>query len=226
MIITIDGPAGSGKSTVARLLATRLNAPYLDTGAMYRIVGLFCLKQGLTPGDESLAQQIADLAASIGMEFRGGVVLAEGADWSDQIRTAEVTQAASRIANNRQVRAVLVRKQREFAETLGKLVTEGRDQGSVVFPDAPCKFYLTANVDERARRRYEELARQGVDVSLAEVREQIIERDTRDETRTEDPLRQPEDAIIIDTSGHSIEQIVTDLLGHVEQVRTAAEAES
>lgn len=196
MIITIDGPAGSGKSTAARLLAERLGFQFLDTGAMYRAVALESLAAGVDLSDEP---RVAEVARRLQVDALGPTVRANGRDVTAAIRAPEVSAAASRVAANPAVREALVQLQRLTAGGRN-IVTEGRDQGTVVFPDALCKFYLTADPDVRARRRQRELAEQGEPMEFDDLRTQILERDTRDKTRTAAPLLPADDALQIDTS--------------------------
>ena len=204
MIVTIDGPAGSGKSTAARRLAERLGFEFLDTGAMYRAVALRSLTLGADVDD---AERVAEIAHSIQLDVLGPIVRADGCDVTAAIRTPDVTGAASRVAAIPDVRAAMVRLQRKAAD--GRhVVSEGRDQGTVVFPNAECKFYLTADPNERARRRRLELAEQGEDIAFEELLSQILERDTRDETREVAPLRPADDAVRIDTSHLSLDETV------------------
>jgi cytidylate kinase len=204
MIVTIDGPAGSGKSTAARRLAERLGFEFLDTGAMYRAVALRSLTLGANVDD---AKRIAEIAHDIEIDALGPIVRADGRDVTAEIRTPEVSSVASRVAAIPDVRTAMVRLQRKAAE--GRhVVSEGRDQGTVVFPHAECKFYLTADPHERARRRRLELAEQGEDIAFEDLLSQILERDTRDETREVAPLRPADDAIRIDTSHLSLDETV------------------
>jgi cytidylate kinase len=200
MIVTLDGPAGSGKSSVARQLAERLGFAFLDTGAMYRAVAFCCVDQKLSLDD---AAAIGKLALSLRMDVAADRVLINGSDVTEQLRSQGVTEAASRVAMLPAVREALVKLQRQAAA--GKnMVTEGRDQGTVAFPSAECKFYLTAQPQERARRRQRELEDQGQRVELDEVLRQILERDERDASRAVAPLKPAADALIIDTT--SLEQ--------------------
>jgi CMP/dCMP kinase len=204
MIVTIDGPAGSGKSTAARRLAERLGFDFLDTGAMYRAVALEVLSRGIDIGDEV---RVVEVAHTIDIEALGPVVRAGGRDVTAAIRTPEVSSAASKVAAIPQVRTELVRLQRQAAERRN-VVSEGRDQGTVVFPLAECKFYLTADPNERARRRRLELAEQGETIAVEDLLRQILERDNRDQTRDTAPLRPADDAIRIDTSHLSADEMV------------------
>lgn len=204
MIVTIDGPAGTGKSTVARRLAERLGFEFLNTGAMYRAVALACLERNVPLDDH---QAVARVAASLTMVFRDNRLWLDGRDVSEALREQVITEAASLVAAIPELRAQLVNLQRRAGEGVD-LVTEGRDQGTVVFPQAECKFFLTASPHERARRRQRELAEQGRDVALEEILAEQQARDRRDETRTCGPLKPAPDAIIIDSSDLSAEDVL------------------
>jgi cytidylate kinase len=204
MIVTIDGPAGSGKSTAARRLAERLGFDFLDTGAMYRAVALEVLSRGIDIADVA---RVVEVAHTADIEALGPVVRAGGRDVTAAIRTPEVSSAASKVAAIPEVRTELVRLQRQAAERRN-VVSEGRDQGTVVFPLAECKFYLTADPNERARRRQLELAEQGETIAVEDLLRQILERDNRDQTRDTAPLRPADDAIRIDTSHLSPDEMV------------------
>lgn len=199
MIVAIDGPAGAGKSTVARALAAALGYRYLDSGAMYRAAALAVLRRG------GVASQVARDA---GIEL-GARVLLDGEDVTEAIRTPDVTEAASRIAGNEAVRAALVAKQRELLAR-GDWVAEGRDIGTVVAPDAPVKVFLTATPEERARRRAGEL---GADVGTV-LRDQAL-RDAQDSGREHSPLRVADGAVQLDTTGLSLEEVVERIVGLV-----------
>ncbi len=204
MIVTIDGPAGAGKSTVARRLAARLGFQFLDTGAMYRAVAWAAARDGIAWDD---APAIAQLAARLQVTCDGPRVLVDGQDVTESIRSPEVTALTRHVADNRQVRAHLVDQQRRLAQ--GQcFVTEGRDQGTVAFPDAACKFFLTASPAERARRRQAELAARGQQVTIADVRAQQDQRDQRDQTRTVGALTPAPDALIIPTDGMPLDEVV------------------
>jgi cytidylate kinase len=215
MIITIDGPAGTGKSTAARGLAERLGLEFLDTGAMYRVVALLCLDRGIDPADEIAA---ARLAAGAAIEFNRGRTLAGGVDVTDRLRTPQVSQAASLVAQVPAVRDELVRQQRRLAAGLD-IVCEGRDQGTVAFPHAECKFFITADPVERARRRQQELAETGRVVSLEDLLAEQAARDRRDESRAVAPLKPAPDAIRIDTTSLSLDAVLDLLERHVRRKR-------
>src|SRR5262245_29734420 len=204
MIVAIDGPAGAGKSTIARQLAERLGFAFLDTGAMYRAVALAALQRGWGVGD---ADAIARLAESLTIDFDGRRTLLDGEDVSTAIRTSEVSAAVYLAADNVAVRRRLVDLQRQIAA--GKnLVTEGRDQGTVAFPQAECKVFLTASRRERARRRFEELSARGEPMTLNEVLAQQDERDRRDANRPVGALLKTPDAVEVLTDGLTPEQVV------------------
>jgi cytidylate kinase len=202
MIVTIDGPAGAGKSTAARQLAARLGFQFLDTGAMYRVVTWACLSRRV---DLQNPAAVAAAAKSVRMEFDGDHVFADGVDVTHGIRTIEVTHESRHIAANVDVRAHLVELQRQMARGRD-VVTEGRDQGTVAFPHAECKFFITAAPRERALRRQRELAARGETVPLNELLDQIVQRDRRDEMRDVGALKSAPDAITIDTSNLSPDQ--------------------
>jgi cytidylate kinase len=199
-VIAIDGPAGSGKSTVARAVAARLGLDYLDTGAMYRSVAFAALRRGLDPED---AGAVAALVRGLDIVVEERV-LVDGEDATDEIRGPEVTVAVSLVAANALVRAELVRRQQAWARERGGGVIEGRDIGTVVFPDAELKVYLTANESERLRRRAREAGDQ--------VAQDIARRDQVDTSRAVSPLYAADDALVIDTTGRSVDEIVEEVL--------------
>jgi CMP/dCMP kinase len=207
MIVTIDGPAGAGKSTIARQLAARMGFRFLDTGAMYRAATLAALQSGADLED---AAAVAALVESLEISVLQGRTHLGGQDVSQQIRSAEVTAAVKPVADNPAVRTRLVELQRQIGE-LGNLVTEGRDQGTVAFPHAACKFYLTASPEERARRRMQELHDQGEQVILEEILQLQNQRDHADESRQVGRLEKAADTIEFLTDGLTIEQVVAGL---------------
>lgn len=207
MIITIDGPAGAGKSTVAKLLAQRLDFCFLDTGAMYRAVTWAALKANIDVHDHPA---VAGVANNIDINFVGDCVIVNGQEVTSEIRTPYVTASVSEIADNATVRESMVHLQREIA-AVGNYVCEGRDQGTIVFPTAECKIFLTASPEERARRRHLEMVKSGEEISPEEVLVQQTERDRRDETREVGRLTKAADAIEYITDDKSLEEIIAEL---------------
>jgi cytidylate kinase len=212
LLIAIDGPAGAGKSATARELAVRLALPYLDTGAMYRAVALVARRAGLGPAlDDQGQRAVVGFAERLGVSFSGDPraqrVMLDGEDVTDALRAPEVSQMASVVSAIPEVRREMVRRQRDLAARTGGVV-EGRDIGTVVFPDATLKVFLTAEPEVRARRRLDELARRGVVASWEDVLEDQRERDRRDSTRRDSPLRPAEGAVIVDTSRLSLAGVV------------------
>ena len=203
LIVAIDGPAGAGKSTVGRALAKQLGLEYLDTGAMYRAVTFAVLRRGLDPDDDD----VAGVAEALELRVDDDGVTVDGVDATVEIRGREVTSAVSAVSANSRVRAELVRRQREWVAERGGGVVEGRDIGSVVFPDARLKLYLTASPRVRAERRVAEV---GGDVD--EVEASISERDRRDMTRVDGPLRPADGAIVVDTTGLTVDEVVERVL--------------
>jgi cytidylate kinase len=211
LIIAIDGPSGAGKSTVGKNLAKRLGYLYIDTGAMYRAVALKVKESNINSNDETalslLVSSIRILFVNDGGENR---ILCNGEDITLAIRSPEVSHMASEISKNGIVREAMVRMQREMGRG-GGVVLEGRDIGTVVFPDADVKFYLDADPEERGRRRYSELAEKGVEVDFKKTLKEVVERDQNDMRRSLSPLKKAEDAIFIDSTCRSIEEIVGEM---------------
>jgi cytidylate kinase len=216
MIITIDGPAGSGKSSAARALARRLGFDFLDTGAMYRAVTLAALRARIDLDDQA---GLECWLAGLRIDLPPGRVLLNGEDITEPIRTAEVTAASGRVADSPAVRRSLVAQQRTLA--IGRdLVCEGRDQGTIVFPEAACKFFLSADPVERARRRQREMAARGETVSLDDVLRAQESRDRRDAERAIAPLRPAPDALLFDSTHLSLDELVTRMEEAVRQRAT------
>lgn len=217
MIITIDGPAGSGKSTAARKLAASLGIAYLDTGAMYRAVALAALRGGAPLGDD---HALIDLATHCEIDVDCGPthtrVTLNGADVSEAVRSMAVSEATGFVSRIPEIRRLLVEKQRAIGRTLGALVTEGRDQGSVVFPDADIKFFLDAGIHKRAQRRHQEMLAEGEDAPFAAILENLQARDGHDKHQWA-PLLEPESAIHIDTTDMTIHEVVDRLLDEVRR---------
>lgn len=204
-VIAIDGPAGAGKSTVAKALAHRLGLDYLDTGAMYRGVAFAALRRGIDPEE---LEPVGKLAIEVELDVGEDRVMVDGVDAAVEIRGPEVTRAVSAVAANPMVRAELRRRQLEWARQHGGGVIEGRDIGSVVFPDADLKLYLTASADVRASRRYKEVS----DLNYEEVAASIAERDARDQGRAVGPLMEADDAVVVDTTNRDVSEIVDEIL--------------
>lgn len=218
MIVTIDGPAGSGKSTAARKLAARLQIAYLDTGAMYRAIAHAALQRGVDLHDEAA---LLALAQTVTMEVDCSPtytrIRVDGRDVSEDIRTMEVSAATSYVARHPAIRASLVQQQREIGQALGSLVSDGRDQGSHVFPDAHAKFVLDASLAKRAERRYQELVADGEDVEIADVIDNLGARDAVDSKQWE-PLLASGSAVVIDTTGMTIAEVIDRLAQEVRLV--------
>jgi cytidylate kinase len=212
MVIAIDGPAGSGKSTVARAIAERLGLEYLDTGAMYRAVAYAVLRGDVDPGD---AEAVAAIVARLDIEVADGITTVDGLDASIEIRGPEVTRAVSIVAANPAVRADLRDRQRSWADLRSGGVIEGRDIGTVVFPDATLKVYLTASPEARAGRRAKEVT----DLDYETVAADIARRDALDQGRDDSPLAEAPDAVYIDTTDRPVDDIVDEVLVHLDHRR-------
>jgi cytidylate kinase len=226
-VITIDGPAASGKSTVARLLAEKIGASFLDTGAMYRAVTLAAIKAGIDMNSEDKLLKLIETTkfefpvlrqAQDKLKKKGKILVhIDGIDVTRELRQPELTAKVWRIASSPRLREKLVQMQRDFAADEVKVVTEGRDQGTVAFPDADMKFFLTASAYERAGRRQLELKEKGVNQTLEQIQKAIEQRDKTDETREVGPLKPASDAIVIDTTALSIEDVVDKIVRCVEE---------
>lgn len=207
-VIAIDGPSASGKGTVAALVARRLGWHYLDSGSLYRLVALAAQRGGIASGDEAA---LAALAQALPASFEDGRVLLAGDDVTDAIRSESASVGASKVAVLPGVRAGLLARQRAYRQPPG-LVAEGRDMGSVVFPDAPLKVFLTASVESRADRRYKQLMEKGMTATLDALLQDLRERDARDSSRAVAPLKQCADALLLDTTSMSIDESVERVL--------------
>ena len=216
IVVAIDGPAGAGKSTIAKLAAEKLGYAYIDTGAMYRSVAWKFLQTG-REFDEAY---ISELANTMIIEFKPEAkinrVFVDGTEVTEAIRTPEVTAIVSRVAAIGAVREAMVEQQRRMGE-IGGVLMDGRDIGTVVFPHAQLKIFLTASVEERARRRYKEMVEKGQQVELAQLQEDIAARDKQDSERAISPLRQADDALLLDTSDMSIAQVTDKILQLVQE---------
>ncbi|MFP3982705.1 MAG: (d)CMP kinase [Desulfurivibrionaceae bacterium] len=215
-IITIDGPSGSGKSTISRIVAARLGFTYLDTGAMYRTMGYYALREGVDLDDE---KGLGRLLENLDLELYPGDhdtrIFLNKQEISELIRTAEMGMAASRVSALPVVREKLTAIQQEIGRS-GKVVAEGRDTGTIVFPEAAHKFYLDASSEERARRRTLQLREQGYEADESEILKQIKERDEADSSRSQAPLRAAEDAVVIDSSKLTIEEVIRRIIAKVK----------
>jgi CMP/dCMP kinase len=222
MIITIDGPAGTGKSTVAQRVAERLGYDFLDTGAMYRAIGLAAVRRSANLEDP---RELAFIAKHARIEFdwstRPPGVLLNGEPVGHVLRGMEATQAASHVAVVPAIREILVEQQRRIGREHGNIVTEGRDQGSVVFPDAEAKFYLDATPEERAKRRVNQLRARGEMVDPGEILRQIQDRDQRDSKRAVSPLVVPHGATVIDTTALTLDEVIEQIVGQVRALKSS-----
>jgi cytidylate kinase len=207
-LIAIDGPVGAGKSTVAKITAKKLNIIYVDTGAMYRAVGLYVTRKGLdTKKSEDVNSVLNEINLDVKLSNEGQMIFLNGEDVTKLIRTPEISMAASNVSAIPEVRVKLVDMQRKLAETKS-VIMDGRDIGTVVLPNATTKIYLNAELDERADRRYKELIKKGQDVTFEDVKADIVKRDTNDMSRAVSPLKKADDAIELDTTGLTLEEVV------------------
>lgn len=214
-VITIDGPGGAGKGTISLAVAGRLGWDYLDSGALYRVLGLAAIRKQIALDDEdALAAEAMDLGVSFGSGSSGlGVeVLLDGEDVTSDIRTESAGDAASRVAALPAVRTALLKRQRDFEQPPG-VVADGRDMGTTVFPDAPLKIFLTASAEERAKRRYKQLIEKGDNANIRALQSEIEARDRRDSERSTSPLRPADDAVVLDTTEMDIESVVSAVMG-------------
>ncbi len=219
LVIAIDGPSGAGKSTTARLLAERMGYIYIDTGAMYRSVGWKAAREGIDPADESkLAELCSRTEVTIKKDNSDPRFFVDGIDVTGEIRTPEMGMMASAVSKSPAVRARLLTFQRDLG-CEGGVVMDGRDIGTVVFPDADVKFYLDASAEERGKRRYLELRAKGMDVDPARIRQEIEARDRQDSGRELAPLKKADDAVPIDSSAMSIEDVLSRMLSVIEKAK-------
>ncbi len=218
LIVAIDGPAGSGKSTSAKLVASRLDYLYIDTGAMYRAITFLAIKNKML-GDEKLIISLAE-KSEIKLEFADGEtkVFINDEDLTDSIRTVEVNRHVSDVSKIKEVRKILVDKQREMGSKGDGVVMEGRDITTVVFPNADVKIFLTASLDERTSRRVKEFAENGTEVKLDDIKNNLLERDRIDSSREVSPLTQAPDAIVVDTTKYTIDEQVNIILEAVRKI--------
>jgi len=212
-IITVDGPAGAGKSTAARDIAQALGYRHIDTGSMYRAAAWGAYRQGIPLDDE---RALKTAVARMRFRFSNGSIFLNGTNVTDLIRSPEAGQAASQISTHPSVRTILVRRQQRLARE-GRVVMEGRDIGTIVLPRAPMKFFLDASPEERGRRRWEELKGSGVKKNLKDITEDIRARDYRDRTRTVGPLRPAADAVLVDTTHNNRDDVKKILLGFIKK---------
>jgi len=219
LVIAIDGPSGAGKSTTARLLAERLGYIYIDTGAMYRAIGWKAKREGIDPADEQgLAWLCSRTEVTIKKDNKAPSFFVDGIDVSGEIRTPEMGMLASAVSKSPAVRGRLLTLQRELGES-GGVVMDGRDIGTVVFPDADMKFYLDASAEERGRRRYLELRAKGMNVDRGRITQEIEERDRQDSGREIAPLKQADDALLIDSSSMSIDEVLSRMISEIAKVK-------
>lgn len=215
--VAIDGPAGAGKSSISRRVAAELGYVYIDTGAMYRTVAVYAIERGIDPDSEELIKELDKIDIDIRYESGALHVYLNGKDVTERIRENDASMGASAVAALPQVRSRLVAMQREMAKE-GGVIMDGRDIGTVVLPDADLKIYLTASVDERARRRYEEYVNNGIECSYEELKRDVIKRDKNDMNRAVSPLRRADDAVEIDTTGNTFEQSVEIIKNMVKEL--------
>ena len=214
LVIAIDGPAGAGKSTISKLIAKNLGINYIDTGAMYRAITYKCIKEGIDVND---IQRVVDLCSRTDVDFVDNYIYLDGQRLNEEIRTLQVSSRVSDVAKIPQVREFLLEKQREIGKR-SDVILDGRDVGTHIFPDAKYKFFLNASAQERGRRRYQELIDKGQSVVLEEIIEDIKKRDYIDSTREVAPLVKADDAIEVDTTSMTIDQVVTYISDMVRRI--------
>ena len=215
--IAIDGPVGAGKSTIAKLVAKKLNIIYIDTGAMYRAVGLYVVRCGLDVKNPDDVKSVLDeINLDVRLASDGQTIFLNGEDVTNLIRTPEISMAASAVSAVSEVREKLVEMQREMANSKS-VVMDGRDIGTVVLPNATTKIFLTASLDTRADRRYKELIKKGQKVTLEDVKNDIVLRDNNDMSRATSPLKQAEDAILLDSTGKTLDEVVLEVISYVKK---------
>ncbi len=212
LVIAVDGPAGAGKSTIAKLIADKLGINYIDTGAMYRAITYKCLKNNIDINNEN---DVIEIAKKCDIDFKENNIYLNGSLLKDEIRTMEVSNNVSNVAKIKEVRYLMVDIQRNIGK-MNSVILDGRDIGSYVFPDADYKFFLVATPEERGNRRYKELKNKGYDVNLEEIIKDIIKRDEIDSNREFAPLVKATDAIEIDTTGKSIDDVVNSVLSYLK----------
>ena len=215
MVIAIDGPAGAGKSTVAKMVAKRLGYLYVNTGAMYRAVTLKALQNGIDIENENALVELAK-GTRINFKDGGSRIILDGNDVSQEIRSPDVDRNISTVVKHPSLREIMVKQQQDIGKQ-GNVVSEGRDVTTVVFPDAAVKIYLDASLEERVKRRYGELMQKGYDLDVIQVQKDTARRDESDKTREHGPLKIAHDAILLDTTGMTIKQVVESILEIVEK---------
>ena len=213
LIIAIDGPAGAGKSTVARIIAEIFGCEYIDTGAMYRAITYKCVQRLVDIDDDDELNELLDETT---IAFKDKKIYLDGRPVEEEIRKPKISSMVSKVAEKKQVREMLVEAQRKIGEEVS-VVMDGRDIGTTVFPDAQFKFFITASVDERADRRYKELIQKGYDASKIEIYTEIKKRDEYDTNRTLNPLRRASDAIVIDTTKRTINDVVDEICERIRR---------
>ena len=211
LVIAVDGPAGAGKSTIAKLIAEKLNINYIDTGAMYRAITYKCLQNNIDINNE---KEVISIAKDCEIDFKDNNIYLNGEILKDEIRTMEVSNNVSNVAKIKEVRYLMVDVQRNIGK-INSVILDGRDIGSYVFPNADYKFFLVATPEERGKRRYKELVNKGYDVNLEEIINDIIKRDEIDSNREFAPIVKADDAIEIDTTGKSINEVVQSVLSKI-----------